>query len=145
MQPHDNILLAIVWAADINVALRKARVTKPLRHRFRCRTHIAHRICGIDLDQLFEDVVRKLPSGVVQLCIQIRNKQYCAQQQIETVQVPPLKRFEFWSEKSNIVRQAPCAGMARFEESDSRKSNPTAIQESLYFDHLTRCCILKGY
>jgi hypothetical protein len=66
MQPHDNIFLAIGFAAVIgarpehmNVAVGESRVAKALRHSFRRGGNAADRIGSIDFDQLLENVERE--------------------------------------------------------------------------------------
>ena len=56
-QPHHQILLPVIRTQELHVGLAKSRIAKTLRHRLRSRRHAAHRVGGIDLNQLFEDVV----------------------------------------------------------------------------------------
>ena len=67
VQTHHQILLAIVGPEDLHVAVGKSGVAKTLRHGFGGGRNIADRIRGVDLDQLFEDVVGELLGGVVDL------------------------------------------------------------------------------
>ena len=46
----------------------KAGVAEALRHGFGSGGHVADGIGSVDFDQLFENVVRELPGGVVNLC-----------------------------------------------------------------------------
>ena len=68
MEAHHQVFLAVVRSENVKIALRKAGVPETLRHRLRSRGHVAHRVRGVDFDQLFEDVMGKLPSGIVKLC-----------------------------------------------------------------------------
>ena len=68
VQPDDQVLLAIVRPQDLHVAVGKSGVAKALRHGLGSGGHVAHRIRGIDFDQLLENIVGKLPGGVVNLC-----------------------------------------------------------------------------
>jgi len=69
MQPRDHVLFAIIWTEDLDVAFRKTRSAKTLRHRLRSSRHIAYRVCGVDLDQLFEHVESELLCCLVHLGI----------------------------------------------------------------------------
>ena len=87
VQADDYILLAIVWSTDVNVFIRKAGRTKSLRHGLRCGGHITDRIRGVDLNQLLENVMGQLLSGVVNLGVRIWNKHHGEKQQPNLVQV----------------------------------------------------------
>jgi hypothetical protein len=45
----------------------KATVAEALRHSLSGGGHISYGVCGIDLDQLLENIVRELPGLIVQL------------------------------------------------------------------------------
>jgi acid phosphatase len=47
-----------------------------LGHGLGGRAHVSHRVRGIDFDQLFEDIVRELPSGVIDLRLRSRGRKY---------------------------------------------------------------------
>ena len=64
---HDQIFLALIWAADVDIALGKSSIAKTLCHGIGSGAHIPHRICGVDFDQLLEDVVRELLGRIVKL------------------------------------------------------------------------------
>ena len=51
----------------LHVAAGKSGIAEPLRHGLRGGGDAAHRIGGVDLDQLFENVVGKLFGGVIDL------------------------------------------------------------------------------
>ena len=67
VQAHDEVLLAVVRAQDLDVALGKSGVAKALRHGFRRGGHAADRVRRVDFDQLLENVVGELAGGVVNL------------------------------------------------------------------------------
>jgi hypothetical protein len=67
VEPHDQILLAVVGAEDVEVALGESGVTETLRHGLGGGRHVPHGVGSVDLDQLFENVVGKLPGGIVDL------------------------------------------------------------------------------
>jgi hypothetical protein len=64
---HDQILLAIIWAPDLEVTIRETGIAKTLCHGFCCSTHVANRIGGVDFDQLLKDVVRELLGRIIKL------------------------------------------------------------------------------
>ena len=79
--PHNQILLAIVGAGDVEITVGEAGIAKALRHGFSGGGHVAHRICGVDFDQLLENIMGELLGGVVNLSVgagdeQCRAKQY---------------------------------------------------------------------
>jgi hypothetical protein len=67
MQPHDDILLTVVWSENVNVALGKSGVPKALCHGLGRRRNAADRIGRVDLDELFENVMRKTVTGFIGL------------------------------------------------------------------------------
>ena len=74
MQAHHKILLAIIRPTDVNIAVGKSGISKTLRHGLGRRGDVADRICGIDFDQLLEDVVGELFVRGVELSGCIRNE-----------------------------------------------------------------------
>ena len=80
MITDDQILLAIIRASDVEIAFREAGVAEPLRYGLGGGGHIADRICGVDFDQLFENVVGKLLGGVVNLGVGFGDEQCRAKQ-----------------------------------------------------------------
>ncbi len=80
MIAHDQIFLAIIRACDVEIGIREAGVAEALRHGFGGGGHIADGICGVDFDQLLENVVGELLGGVVNLGIGIGDEQYRAKQ-----------------------------------------------------------------
>ena len=67
VQADDQILFAVVGAADVEVAVGESGVAEALRHGLGGGGDVADRICGVDFDELLEDVVRELPGLVVDL------------------------------------------------------------------------------
>ena len=69
MQPHHDIFLPVIgaWAQHLDIALGKSSIAKTLCHGIGSGAHIPHRICGVDFDQLLEDVVRELLGRIVKL------------------------------------------------------------------------------
>src|SRR6266567_5262372 len=90
MKPDDEVLFAVVRTKHMNVALRKSRLAKTFRYSFRRAGYVAHRICGVDLDQLFENVAGKLFSGIVDLGVGVESDEDgCAQDYQQAIQLFP--------------------------------------------------------
>ena len=60
MIARDQIALPVVGSHDDDVGCGESGVEQALRHRLRCDGGTSDRVRGVDLDQLFEDVVRAL-------------------------------------------------------------------------------------
>jgi hypothetical protein len=58
----------------MKIALRKSGIAEALCHSLSRSRDVADRICSIDFDELFENVVRKLPGGIVNLGRRVRTK-----------------------------------------------------------------------
>ncbi len=63
MIANDEIHLVGARPDDLDVGCRETRVEKALLDRLRGQRHIADRVDGVDLDQLFVDVVGELLLG----------------------------------------------------------------------------------
>ena len=75
-QPNDEILLAVVRAKNLHIGLGKTGIAKALRHGLGCRSHVSHRVRGIDFDQLFKSIVCEFPGGVIDLSLRSRREKY---------------------------------------------------------------------
>ncbi len=73
-----HVALAIVGPQHDHVRLGKSRIEQTLRHGLSGHGGAAHRIGGVDFDELFEDVVRVLARNRVELRIR-RGGSVCAQ------------------------------------------------------------------
>ena len=67
MNSRDEIALPRIGPEHLNVVAGESRAAQPCCHRLSGDGRAAHRICGVDLDELFENVVRHLPRGRVRL------------------------------------------------------------------------------
>ena len=74
VQAYNEILLPIVRAADKDVFFRVAGIAETLCHALGSSCHIANRVCGVDLNQLLEHIMRILLGGVVQLGSRTQSK-----------------------------------------------------------------------
>src|SRR5882724_158177 len=94
MQSHDNIFLAVVRADDLDIAVRETSVTESLRHRLGCGRNAADRVSGVDLNELFEDVVRQLAGGGV---VHLRGNAGSQEKHCDkTKQFGPIQRESPW-------------------------------------------------
>jgi hypothetical protein len=75
-QPNDEILLAVVRAKNLHIGLGETGIAKALCHGFGYRSHVPHRIRGIDFDQLFENIVSEFPGGVIDLPLRPWREKY---------------------------------------------------------------------
>src|ERR1700691_3565966 len=75
-QPNDKIFLAVVRTKNLHVGPDETGIPKALRHGFGCRSHVSHRVRGIDFDQLFKNIVSELPGGVIDLPLRSRREEY---------------------------------------------------------------------
>src|SRR5580658_2640573 len=96
VEPHDQILFAIIGTENPKVGLGESRITKALRHRLGSRRHAAHGIGGVNLDQLLEDVVREFAGGVVDLRLRRGNEKRDAQEK-RTEQSKPFAAVQWVS------------------------------------------------
>ena len=69
MQADDQVLLAIIRPADVDIAGGKSGIAEALGHGFGCSGYAAHGICGVDFYELLKDVVRKVLRRVVELSL----------------------------------------------------------------------------
>jgi hypothetical protein len=64
---RHHVFLAIVRSEDLHVGGREPCVKQTFRHSLGGGGYISNRVSGIDFDQFFENVVRQLLRGVVDL------------------------------------------------------------------------------
>jgi hypothetical protein len=75
VQPHNKVLLAVIRPAQVQVWRRKSRIEEAFLHGFGRRRYAADGVGAVDLNQLLENIVRKLPGGSIDLGLGGERKQ----------------------------------------------------------------------
>jgi hypothetical protein len=59
MVANHKIFFIFAWSGDLYVSFVESGFTKPFRHGLGGAGYVTRGICGIDFDQLLEDIVRE--------------------------------------------------------------------------------------